>query len=227
MSYGSLTICGRMSSARKILPTICGEFYRRYPNINITIEVNPSRENSQSKPMDLVFCFEPDAQGYEAIPLLEERLIIALHKNHPCADKLSHLAVSYEQISAHNIAPDQEISDISVFRDVMFIKTGASSNSDKRLSQILQNHKVSPCVVTTSTTFELRYKLMLEGIGALLVSDLFVTDFPHKKEDVLFFALRDPLSFRTVYIQHRNNGSENKIISNFISTAMECCQNLK
>ena len=34
MSYGSLTIRGRMSSARKLLPTICGKFYHRYPNIN-------------------------------------------------------------------------------------------------------------------------------------------------------------------------------------------------
>ncbi len=227
MSCGSLTIRGRMSSARRLLPTICGEFYRRYPNINVTIDISPSREGTQNKPSDLVFCFEANPKGYDAIPLLEERLIIALHKNHPCADKLSHLAVPHEQISAHSIAPDQEITDTSVFHDVMFIKTGTSSDTDKRLAQIIENHRVSPYVITTAMTFELRYKLMLEGIGALLVSDLFVKDFPYKKEDVLFFALRSPLSFRTLYIQPQNNGAENEIVNSFISTAIECCKNMK
>jgi len=226
MSYGSLTVRGRMSSALKLLPTICGKFYHRYPNINVTIDINQSRENSQDKPMDLVFSFEPDPKGCDAIALLEERLIIALHKNHPCADKLSHLATPFEQISARNIDPHKEITDISIFRDVMFIKTGSTSDSDKRLSQMIPNHKVAPYVITTTPTFELRYELMLEGIGALLVSDLFVKDFVHNREDVLFFALRNPLSFRTLYIQPRNSDSENEIINKFIATAIECCQDI-
>lgn len=225
MSSGSLTVGGTMSSAYYILPIICGEFYRQHPHISITVDMTAADEEIKKKTMDLMLSFAPNAAEYEAFPLLEERLVIAMHKKHPLAAQLADHAITYRELTARNIAPEREISDFSLFRDVPFIKTGKEADADRRLALMIENHKTSRLIVANAKTFDMRYRIMQEGLGALLVSDLFVANFPQNKEDICFFPLKDPRSYRTVYIQHRKNLVKNEIIDKFIATAVACCQN--
>jgi len=227
LSYGSLTVGGRMYSAYYILPVICGEFYRRYPGIHITVDIDASPEKIKSKAVNLMLSFSPDNENLEAIPLLEERLFVAIHKEHPCAKKLAKYALTRQQIVSHSIPYDKEISDFSIFVDVPFIKTGMGSDSDKRLSQIMKDCKVAPYVVVNAKTFDMRYKLMQEGIGAVLASNLFIAGFPQNARDIYYFALQTPLSYRTLYILCEQNHNKNEISNKFLATAIECCQKEK
>lgn len=227
LSYGSLTIGGRMYSAYYILPVICGEFYRRYPGIHITVDMDVSPEKIKSKAVNLMLSFSPDNENLEAIPLLEERLIVAIHKEHPSAKKLAEYALTHQQIVSHSIPSDMEISDFSIFSDIPFIKTGKGSDSDKRLSQIMKDCKASPYVVVNAKTFDMRYRMMQEGIGAVFVSDLFISEFLKDSKDIYYFALQTPLAYRTLYILCEQNHNKNQILDKFIATAIECCQKKK
>ena len=225
MSSGNLTVGGTMSSAYYILPVICGEFYRKHPNISITIDMSASDAEIRKKTVDLMLSFTPNTAEYEALPLLEERLVVAIHKKHPQAERIADYAVPYQQLISRNIAPEREISDVSLFQDIPFIKTGKEADADRRLAMMIENHKTSRCIVANAKTFDMRYRIMQEGLGALLVSDLFVANFPHNKESIYYFALKDLRSYRKLYIQRKKNLVKNEILDKFITTAVESCRN--
>lgn len=223
-SSGSLIVGGRMGAFHYVLPYVCGEFYRHHPHVNISIDMEPSNEKMQNKSVDLLFSFQPDVSERTSIPLMRERMIVAVHKNHPCALPLTKYAVCYEEVVNRKIPADRELDDLSLFADLPFIKTGTGSDSDKRLSALLPEHKVSPCIVANAKNFDMRYRLMAEGLGALLVSDLTIANLPQNRNDLLFFALKDSLSFRTLYIQYRTDHTDNETLNQFVKIAAECCQ---
>lgn len=227
MSYGSLTVGGRISSAYYILPIICGEFHRRYPNIHLILDMTANDEKIANHTADIMLSLNFDSTVQEAFPLLEERLMIAVHKDHPCARRLSEYALTYQQISKKKIPQEWEVADLSIFCDIPFIKAGKKSDSDTRLSQMMPDHKVAPYVIANTSTFDMRYRIMQEGIGGLLVSDKFVTQFPQNRKNIYFFLLRHPMSYRTVYMIRDKKHTENTIVNKFIQTAIECCQNEK
>ncbi len=223
-SSGSLIVSGRMSAIHYIFPFVCGEFHRRYPHVHINIDMEPSNEKMRNKSVDLLFSFLPDFPERTRLPLMQERLLIAVSKNHPCALPLAGFAVSYEDAVNRKIPADRELDDPSLFADLPFIKTGVGSDSDKRLATLIPEHKVSPCTVANAKNFDMRYRLMTEGVGALLVSDLTAANLPQNKNELLFFALKDALSFRTLYLQYRTDHANNRLLTQFIESVLECCQ---
>ena len=218
LTSGSLTVGGSMSFACYFTPIVCGAFYRKYPGINITMDMKTYGLEEARGNVDLCLTFDKDEN---AVPLLNERLIVAVKRDHPCVSAISEYALGYDHIVSKGIPPEKEISDPSILSDVPFIKMWAYSDSDKRLDDMLPQHRAAPYHVTNSSTFETRYRLMQEGLGAVFVSDAFVEWFQGKEEDVCFFALKDKRCYRTLYIQTYNY--RNEIVDRFIETAIECC----
>jgi len=225
MNYGSLTLGGRPSAAYYIYPVVCGEFYRRYPGIQITMDMNCSTQKKDwSKTLDFVLAFSCENTNAEAFPLLEERLVVAVRKGHPCVKNLAPYMLTYQEVCSGSIPQEKEVIDPSDLLEFPFIKTGSGSDSDKRLSQIMEKCKVAPYIVANSVTFEMRYRFMLEGIGAVFVSDLFVASFAQQTDDVCYFALQTPLSYRTLYLLRCQNHTKSEIMDRFLETAIECCK---
>lgn len=224
MNSGSLTVGCRMSSGYTIFPIVCGEFLRQNPNISIVVDNDSTEEKLKGQSLDLLLSLTPQIAECTAIPLLQERLIIAIHKNHPQAQKLAEYGVSYQAIVSQEIAPEQELTNLSVFSDVPFIVAGKGADSDRRLDAMIKNHKTSPCIVINTKNFDIRYRLMKERLGAVLVSDLFLSGYPQDRENLYYFALQNPLSYRTLYIQYLKNMADNKLLGKFIETILENCK---
>lgn len=224
MSAGSLTIGCRMSSGYSIFPIICGEFLRRYPNTSIVVDNDSSEEKLKMRSVDLLLSFTPQIAECTAIPILQERLIVAIHKNHPHAQKLAAHAVPYQAIVEQNIATDQEVVDLSVFSEVPFIITGTGTDSDRRLAMMIKNHKTSPCIAINARNFDIRYRLMKEGLGATLVSDIFLSNYPQDSENIYYFALQNQLMYRTLYVQYRKDMADHKILRRFLEILLAECQ---
>ena len=225
LSAGTLGIGGNSYSTNYILPVVCAEFHRQYPNINITIDTEATHEKFKNGTLDIVFTYAPDMWGENAVPFFTERMIVAVSKKNSHAHQLSPYALSYEQIVTRNIPKEKEIEDLSLFANLPFIKTGKTSNSDKMLTEIFPDHKVSPCIVINAKTFEMRYRMMREGMGALLVSDSFITNFSREENDVDYFALKTERSYRTLFVVYRKDPVEHQILNQFISTAFGCYVN--
>lgn len=224
MTAGSLTVGCRMSSGYTIFPVVCGEFLRQYPNISIVVDNDSAEEKLKAQSVDLLLSFMPKVPECTAIPLLQERLIIAIHKKHPLAGQVAAYAVPYQAILAQEILPEQEVADLSIFAEIPFVVTGKGADSDRRLDLMIKNHKTSPCIVVNTKNFDIRYRLMKEGLGAVLVSDLFLSNYPQDSENLYYFAIQNPLSYRTLYIQYQKNMADNKILSKFMETLLERCK---
>ena len=227
MTCGSLSIGGGSYSANYLLSTICGKFHRKYPDTNIMLDMNPSNKKINENTLDIRFAFAPNFATQEVIPILEERLILAINKNYPYAKKLSKYALTYQEICTNNIPDNKTIYDVSVLDNLPFIKSGNFSDSDNRLSQIFPKHKTSPCIVLNTHTFDIRYHLMEQGLGTIFVSDTFVKTFSINQNNICFFVLKDPLSYRTLYITRAKNHTKNQTADNFIDFALEYCKSEK
>ena len=223
-NFGCLTVGGRMSTAFYIYPVIFRKILEKYPNISIVIDVEATEEKLKTQSLDLILSYVPRPTEYATIPLLEERMIVAIHKRHPLARSLADFAVSYQDVVSQNIAPEREITDMSIFGEIPFIVTGRSSDTDRRLSMMIKNYKAAPCMVTNAKNVDIRYRIMKEGIGAVLASDIFLSNYPQDSEDLYYFAIRSPFAYRTLYVQHLKNLAENKLLDKFIETMLEVCQ---
>ena len=225
MSSGSIIIGGRISSAYSIYPFVCGKFIKKHPNISVTVDTEASFEKLKNKTVDVLLAFATQDSDNNVYPLFEERLIIALSKSHPLAYSVYDKALSFDQIITENIPVEKEIEDELFFSHIPFVKTGKNSDSDNRLSKIIKNHKISPCIVSNAKNFDVRYRYMKEGLGAIFVSDLFLSNYPQDKDDVLYFALKSPLSYRMLFLHCSKNTDNDLVIKSFVDDLQRYCKN--
>lgn len=225
MEQGSLTVGGNIAFAQFVFPAICRLFTQKYPKVSLTLDIEASEEKLRTQLIDLHFTFYPLDKGYTVIPVQEERLYVAIHKNHPAAKKLREYAISFEELSGGNILPECEITDMMLFADIPFIKSGRGSDSDKRLSAILKEHLTAQYTVINSRTFDARYRMMKKELGAIFASDFYLKHFPENQDELYYFALKSPHCYRTTYLQYRNDWNSQKILDDFIATVLEYCKN--
>ena len=224
VSVGRLTIGCRMSAGYTIFPIVCGELSRKYPKVSIIVDNDSTEEKLKMHNIDLLLSFTPQIAECTALALFQERLYIAIHKEHPQARRLAAYGVSYREIMDQLVTPEQEIVDTSVFSDVPFIVTGMGADSDRRLGLMIKNHKTSSCMVINTKNFDVRYRLMKEGLGAVLVSDVFLSNYPQDSENLYYFALQNQLAYRTLYAQYRNDMADNKVLRKFLEILLTECR---
>ena len=220
---GHINIGGSASFIQFIFPALCRIFSEKHPNVSLTLDTKASEEKLKSQLIDLHFTLSPSEKNYTVIPAQHERLIVVIRKDHPAAKPLLEYSLSFEELSSGSIPPQKEISDPSVLSNLPFIKSGTRSNSDQRLSAILGNHLTAQFTVVNATTFDPRYRMAEQGLGAIFASDFFLKQFPENRDTLCYFALSSPISYRTNYLQYKKSSSPQKLLDEFIATVIEYC----
>lgn len=224
MDQGCLTIGGNITFAQFVFPAVCKMFSKKSPNVSLTLDIESSEEKLRTQLIDLYFTLYPFGDDYVTLPVQQERLFVAIHKDHPSVKDLYDYAITFEDLLAKKIPPQREIADLSVLSNVPFIITSKRSDSDKRISAILKEHLTAQYTVINSRTFDARYRMMQQGLGAILASDFFLKQFPRNQDNMCCFALQSSLSYRTTYLQYRKNSSNQKLLDEFISCVFEYCK---
>lgn len=219
-----LTVGGNNSLAQIVFPKVCQQLTQKYPEITLSLDVEATLEKLKNKFIDLQFTFFPSEKEYTVVPVRKDRIFVAIHKTNPMAESLSDYALSFQEISSGNIPPEKEITDFSLLSRIPFIKSGVYSDTDKRLSTILKNHLTAPCSIINSRTFDVRYRMMQSGLGAIFATEFFLKQFSQGQNEIFYFALQSPHSYRTTYIQYREDVSNPKLIEEFISIVLDCCK---
>ena len=94
VEHGSITVGGASFASYLILSELCGEFYKAYPKIKVTLDIGNAQnvrnlsEKLYSNEIDILITYDGTDTKYISEPLLEERLIIAMHKDTRGAQKL-------------------------------------------------------------------------------------------------------------------------------------------
>lgn len=224
--YNSLAVGGSSFASYLILSKICSEFYKLYPEINVTLDIgnigiySSLIEKIESKEIDLLVTYVNNHPNLIIEPILEERLVIAMNKKMPGAKKLEHLALTRDEVVTKKYSKDREIEDMSIFSNIDFLEFPLKSDTHHRMSKILGNYRSSPYKIENARHSEMHYNLMCAGIGAVLTTSLAIAQKPYD-EDMLFFMPKSEESYRKINLAYNFSSRNNPLIKNFISVAKD------
>lgn len=224
VNHGSISVGGSSTASYLILSEICGEFYKKHPKIKVTLDIGNIGnslvlwDKLDNKEIDILVTYINQHSKYVIEPLFEERLVIAMHKKMPGAEKFEHLVLTRDEILTKTYSPNKEIEDMSIFSDVEFLEFSGKSNTAKRMAKILGSYKASHYKIENARHSEMHYNLMCEGISAVVTTTLAIAQKPYDK-DILFFMPKCEESHRKIYLAYNYSSKNNPILKNFIKVA--------
>ena len=233
IKYGSVSVGGQAYAALHLLPEICGAFYKKYPQVGVTVDVGNTGglqqllEKLKKGALDLVLGYDYDENEFEGIPLHNERLIFVIHKDTQGAAVLKKYAVTREEILSKSFSTEKELKDFSLFKGVQFVLNRETSNMAQRMQEILGEYNTVPHVVINLWQFEILYNLMRAGVGAAFLSDYLIKNAPEKAEELYYIVPNCQQSYRTLYIIKRKNVPLSPIAESFVAEALALCSKEK
>ncbi len=233
VNHGTLSVGGLCHTAYFLLPAVCGEFYRRYPNIEVNLNIGNKRnfgsvmDAMKNHRLDLVMTYKYDPSEFEGEPLIEEQLVVAVNRNMPGVSDILEFAVSRDELLGKSYSEDKEISDFSVFKNLNFLSFTKSRNTVNRLMDKFEgNYKLSIYHVKNSEHLTMHYNMMCAGLGALVASDTHIRQSAFDTDDIVYFIPKCPEARRTLHFVMRPNSAENVIVKNFIALTKDVCADM-
>ena len=222
----SLAVGGSSFASYLILTKICSEFFKSYPEINVTLDIGnignslSLMEKIENKDLDILVTYVNNHPNFIIEPIFEERMVIAMHKKMPGSEKLEHRALTRDEILTKRYSIDREIEDTSIFGDIEFLEFPLKSDTNQRMSKILGNYRSSRYKIENARHSEMHYNLMCAGIGAVLTTSLAIAQKPYD-ENILFFMPKCEESYRKIYLAYNFSSRNNPLIKDFIRVAKD------
>lgn len=229
--HGSIIVGGSSYASYLIMSEICSEFYKTNPKITVTLDIGNIGssqvlfEKIDNNEIDILITYAKQRGRCVTEHLLEERLVIAMHKNMPGAKKLQHLAMTREEFLTKSYSPDREIDDLSIFRDIEFLAFAHKSDIGQRMARLFGDYKTSHYKIENAKHSEMHYNLMHAGIGAVVTTNLAVQQKLHEDDSILFFVPKSEESYREIFLAYNPSSKNNPLVKSFIKTAKEIYSN--
>lgn len=230
LTYGSLSIGGSSFIVYRLLPMFCGAFHRKYPEIQLRVDmgtIGPASnlyDKLMQQTLELLFTYDYDPKNHTAIPLLEERIVIAMRRDLPGAEALLPLSVSREALLSRSFGADKELDDLSVFSDFPFLQLGKGNNTYRLAAEFMHQCGVSCCEVLNARHLDAHYHMMRAGLGAVLTTDSVVASVAQGQSEILYFVPKHPNFRRTLSVVHKKGFPLTQIAEQFITQAQDICR---
>ena len=227
----TLSIGASAYIAYDLLPKLCRAFSDRYPDIRLQLNMGSSpgtnnlRDELKQQNLDLLLSHTYDSAEHLATPLLNERMIVAMHKDLPGAEALRPYAVSAREILEKSYPEEKELEDFSLFRQIRFFRFRKGSPTYQRMAKILGDYAATAHTITHVPHSGMHYNMMCAGFGALLTTDTNVAFSMVPNDDLLFFVPKCPESHRTLYLIRQAGVQSNPLADRFVAIATEFCGN--
>ena len=226
-----LSIGGSSNAAYCLLPPLCREFVRQYPDIRLNLDMGSSRDSTsmydglKQQTLDLMISYRFEPELHRAVPLIRDRLIIAMHKSLANSEQLRSLGITYEQLANKSYDPDKEIEDFSIFKDIPFFRFKKGSINYQEMAQVLGDTvTASPHTINHVTHSRMHHDMMCAGLAAMLTTDSMVKTSALRTDDILYFVPKHPQSYRSVYLLSDINTTPNPAALAFIKVAKQVCE---
>ena len=220
-----LAVGGSNSAAYHIIPKICAELNRRFAKMEIAIDVGESTsvlfDKLSQGNLDIVIATDCDFSKFDAVNLWSEQYVVVVRKDYPGIEKLSKYALLRDEILTGNFPKEKEITDYKSFKDIEFFKPGINSNAWKKMPGFMSQCKHSSCRLINFRRMDIHYKLMLEGLGALIAPQTVVSENTDDKNELYYFALGIENNYRQAMLIYKKDRQLTKSMQNFIAIAKE------
>ena len=227
IDHGSIIVGGSSYASYLVMSEICGKFYKKNPKITVTLDIGNTGssqvlwEKLDNNEIDILITYTKQHGRCVTEPLLEERMVIAMHKKMQGAKKLQHLAMTRKEFLTKDYSPDREIEDMSIFRDIEFLDFSRKSDVGQRMARLLGDYKTSHYKIENAKHSEMHYNLMYAGIGAVVTTTLAVQQKLHENDDILFFVPKSEDSYRKIFLAYNPSSKSNPLIKSFIKIAKD------
>ena len=214
-------------SAYCLLPIVCKEFSLRYPGVKLTLDmgsigmVDNLSEKLRRNSIDVTFNYAYDKQTQSAIPFVTERLLFAMHRSVLSGDGLTPYILTRGEVTSGNIPEDKLIRDMSLLSKIPFFDYATFSNTRQKINAILGEYKHCNHRIENARSVDMQYRLMCQGIGAVLTSDLHVKDLMFDRDDIIYIAPDSDEAVRTLYFVTNKDKPVTPAVECFIEVARE------
>ncbi len=201
-----------------VLPAILKQFHRAYPQIDVRIEIRPTRELLELLEKDSVDLIidtgDTPPAGYAAVTLLKERFVVAVPIGAETEAVRPYL-LNYRELVDGEYGEDRLLLNRDLLHGMEFVYMSPGTATYKKRRLLLGESDISPYVVTSKGSQILNYNLMLAGLGALLTTDANVATMPHGS-NCRYIALPEEQELCITYPTH----VDSVVRDAFIETAL-------
>lgn len=214
-------------SAYCLLPIVCKEFSSKYPGVKLKLDmgsigmVDNLSEKLRRNSIDVMLNYSYDKQTQSAIPFVRERLLFAMHRSVFSGDALDAYILTRGEVLSGKIPEGKLICDMSLLSDIPFFDYETFSNTRQKINAILGEYKHCDHRVENARSVDMQYRLMRQGIGAVLTSDLHVRDRIFDDEDIVYLVPRSDEATRVLYFVINKDKQITPAVERFISVAKE------
>ena len=229
LTYGSLSIGGSSFITYQLFPLLCGAFYKQYPDIQLQVDmgtvgpVSNLYDKLMQQSLELLFTYDFDPKEHCAIPLFEERIVIAMRWDLPGADALKCFSVSREALLSRKFSAEQEIEDLTVFSKIPFLRIGKGNNTYRQAAEFMDSCEEATCQIVNARHLDVHYHMMRSGLGAVLTTDSVIASVPEGKTEILYFVPKHPNFRRTLSVVYKRGIAPTNIARRFIDMAENLC----
>ena len=182
-------------------------FHQRYPNIQLSvIEGSTSRlqEHILQGHVDFSLLYTPLPDTFRTVPLMEERVFVAVPQHHPLASQYNGVQpLPYPTISFKS------------FQDEPFIVLKPSRCMRSIYDQLCKTTGVTPRVVFEGDSILSAAELCSRGMGATLITDM-VIKLGARKDPPLIFTLKEAIETRQLVAAYGANQHLSKAAQVFL-----------
>lgn len=182
-------------------------FHQRYPNIQLSvIEGSTSRlqEHILQGHVDFSLLYTPLPDTFRTIPLMEERVFVAVPRHHPMVSQYNGVQpLPYPVIS------------FKAFQDEPFIILKPSRCMRTIYDHLCKTTGVKPREVFEGDSVLSAAELCSRGMGATLITDMLIR-LGARKEPPFFFALKENIEARQLVAAYGANQQLSKAAQVFL-----------
>ena len=178
--HGRLSVGGASSLSQYLLAHICAEFHKNYPHVHVTIDAGNVGKNGylindlKNNALDLLLTYSENNAEYDTLPLLTERMVIAMHRDMPGAQALLPYALDAEAVITKSYPRERMLSDLSLFREIPFLVYHQPSSTAPLMKKLLGTWREIPCEIVNSKNSHVHHFMLCTGAGALMTSDCLI-----------------------------------------------------
>lgn len=232
LSGNEITVGGGNYFAKSILPPACRIFCDRFPRTTVTIDMNDTEplNTSASKllsgSIDLALKYTKDPR-ISCLPLNEETLYIAMRKDAPGAAQVAKYALNIDEILSGEDLSDARFPTEAIPRELRLIYPKNLSKYFFDSIEYLNHFSMAKCHVINSRNRGVYYDMMLNGLGAALVTDMMIAVERRRSKDVICLPVNVECNKRTSYVAYKDESLISEEARGFISVLLELCSDKK
>lgn len=221
---GRLSVGGTILFTSFILPSILGEFSRKYPQIKIELMEGTTvqlLDKLVGEELDLMLDnSELDDKNYEKYYYSTERILLVVPKSFEINDELKSYQLSAADIrNGRHGNIDVPTLPLQLLKKTPFIIVKEENSIYKRGLKMCGRQNYSPNIILKPDQVISAFNMAGRGVGATFIPDGLIINLPYEVP-LCYYKMDEDLSMRHVYFYKKRNKYMTKAMEEFIRVAV-------